>query len=208
MKGKENSNILKVRKRPFKIHWTEEEDRVLFSMAELDKRKSWKSISKMLNNKTPSQCFYRFHAKNSEIIKKNWTKDEDRIINEFIKAKGRKWDELAKTLGSRTAKQVKERFLNKLDENLVRSKFASEEDERIIALYLKYGSKWSFISRFFSGRTPDMIKSRFYSSLQKRVLCGSQEYKRDNNENADFNSKVNELNQEKVIFFFNLNFLI
>lgn len=197
MKGKENSKILKLRKRPFKIHWTEEEDRVLFSMAELNKRKSWKSISKMLNNKTPSQCFYRFHAKNSVIIKKNWSKDEDRKINEFIKAYGRKWDELAKILGSRTPKQIKERFLNKLDENLVRSKFASEEDERIISLYLKYGSKWSFISRFFSGRTPDMIKSRFYSSLQKRILCGIE----DNNNLDNDNDKVDaELNQDKVIF--------
>lgn len=175
MKGKENSNLVKIRKRPFKITWTEEEDRILFSMAELDNRKSWKSIAKMLNNKTPSQCFYRFHARISPNIKKNWAKDEDKIIKEFVQENGKKWDELAKILSYRTPKQIKERFTNKLDDSIIRSKFSAEEDEKIISLYLKYGSKWSFISRFFSGRTPDMIKSRFYSSLQKKILYGEED---------------------------------
>jgi myb proto-oncogene protein len=167
---KENSKIVLVKKRLFKMTWSEEEDRILFSMAELDKKNSWKQISKMLNNKTPSQCFYRFHSKNSLVFKKNWTKDEDKIIKEFIKANGKRWDELVKILSFRTQKQIKERFFNKLDDSLIRSKFSSEEDEKIVSLFLKYGSKWSFMSRFFSGRTPGMIKSRFYSSLQKKII--------------------------------------
>lgn len=182
---KENNSLVKIRKRPFKIEWTDEEDKILFSMAELDKRKSWKTISKMLNNKTPSQCFYRFHSKNSMVFKKNWTKEEDKIITEFIKIHGKKWDEVAKMLKYRTPKQIKERYLNKLDDNLVRSKFSNEEDDKIISLYLKHGSKWSFISRFFGGRTPDMIKSRFYSSLHKKILGN------EDNTNRSVEYKVN-----------------
>ncbi len=183
-------NIIQIRKRPFKIDWSDEEDKILFSLAESDQRKSWKLISKMLNNKTPSQCFYRFHSKNSALEKKNWTRDEDRFIKEFVKQNGKKWEELAKKLNCRSGKQIRDRYLNKLDDNLIRSKFSNEEDEKIINLYLKYGSKWSYISKFFKGRTPDMIKSRFYSSLQKKIMNNLENY----------HVEI----QEKVIIFFYL----
>lgn len=173
---KENNNILKIRKRPFKIIWTEEEDRILFSMTNFKKKKSWKTISDMLINKTPSQCFYRFHSKNSIVVNKNWTLEEDIVIKDFVRDHGKKWERLANILNVRTAKQIKDRYKNKLDENLIRSKFSLLEDDKITALFIKYGSKWSYISKFIKGRTPDMIKSRFYSSLQKKIFGDSENF--------------------------------
>jgi len=173
---KENNNILKIRKRPFKIIWTEEEDRILFSMTNFKKKKSWKTISDMLINKTPSQFFYRFHSKNSIVVNKNWTLEEDIVIKDFVRDHGKKWERLANILNVRTAKQIKDRYKNKLDENLIRSKFSLLEDDKITALFIKYGSKWSYISKFIKGRTPDMIKSRFYSSLQKKIFGDSENF--------------------------------
>lgn len=203
-----NNNVItnKTKKRPFKVNWSEEEDKILCSLAGSDNKKSWKSISILLNNKTPSQCFYRFHSLNSPVLKKNWTTEEDKIIKEFVKTHGKKWDEIAKMLKLRSAKQIKERFLNKLDESLIRSKFTEEEDQRIICFYIKYGSKWSFIAKNFQGRTADMLKSRFYSNLQKRILLGNCQNNNNNNYNNDFLEM--DLSNDKVnIFSLIINFI-
>ena len=69
----------------------------------------------------------------------------------------------------RTGKQIRDRFLNVLDNNLNREKFTFEEDQKIIKLYKSYGKSWSRIAKSLKGRTGDMVKNRFYSSLQKIV---------------------------------------
>jgi len=166
---KKLSILFKTRKRPFKVNWTEEEDKILFSYRCSDKKKSWKAISNLLNNKTPSQCYYRYFRMNSPQSKKKFTLEDDKIIKEFVKSHGRKWQEIANLLKFSSAKQIKERFINKLDESLIHSKFTKEEDQMIISFYMKYGSRWSLISRNFPGRTPNMLKSRFYSNLHKRI---------------------------------------
>lgn len=208
-----NKITLKKRKRPFKVNWTQEEDSILFSLAGSNKKKSWKSISILLNNKTPSQCFYRFHSQSSLVAKKNWTYEEDKIIKEFVKSYGKKWEEIAKLLDFRSAKQIKERFINKLDENLIRSKFTADEDQRIICFYAKYGSKWSFIAKRFLGRTPEMLKSRFYSNLQKRIAFGNCKNIINNNynncyEQMEFSSDKVNISFLSLIFLFSFLFLI
>jgi len=178
MKSKTTETI-KIRKRPFKIHWSEEEDKILFSMVKSVKPKSWKAISKLLNKKSPSQCFYRFHSKNTIIKNKIWTKEEDDIIKNFVILHGENWEEISKILVLRSPKEIKDRFTKKLDLKLIRTKFTKQEDDKIISLYLKNGSKWSYISKFINGRNPDMIKRRFYSSLQKQILITQEDFKLD-----------------------------
>lgn len=184
------------RKRPFKITWTKEEDEILFATVIEAKKNSWKTISKKLNNKTPSQCFYRYHSKNTNLPRRNWTREEDHTISNFVKIKGKNWEELAGMLNSRSSKEVRERYLKRLDESLIRSKFSIDEDNKIVNLYLLHGSKWSFISKFFTGRTADMLKSRFYSSLQKSILKNIERVN-----NSGYLSMVNN------VFFFIIFFL-
>lgn len=193
-------NNLRMKKRPFKVNWSEEEDKILISMACSQNKQSWKSISFLLNNKTPSQCFYRFHSLNSSLNKRIWTIEEDKIIKDYIQIYGKNWEEISSLLKMRSPKQIKERYLNKLDQNLIRSKFTEEEDKKIISYYLKFGSKWSFISKNFERRTAEMLKSRFYSNLQKKLIV-------QNCQNFNFNQI--DLTQNKVNLFFNiiLNFL-
>jgi myb proto-oncogene protein len=188
------SNELNIKKRLFKVNWTQEEENILFSMASPDKKNYWKSISILLNNKTPSQCFYRFHSSKAHVNKKKWNLEEDKIVKDFVKSHGKKWEEIAKLLNLRSSKQIKQRYVNKLDENLIRSKFNEEEDEKIISFFMKYGSKWSFISKSFQGRTPEMLKSRFYSALQKRIIFNNCQ---NNNNNYQM-----ELSKEKVNILF------
>ena len=199
---KDLQNFLNSRKRPFKIEWTEEEDNILFSYNNESMKNSWKTISDILKNKTPSQCFYRFHNKNKKSIKKNWTISEDKFIKEYVNIYGKKWDEIAQNLNLRTAKQIKDRYKNKLDDNLTKAKFNSKEDEIILNLFLKFGSKWSLISKELAGRTADMIKGRFYSCLKKKIVRNS-EYQNLN----EYDEKVNKFfsfSFEYLIFLFSI----
>ena len=167
-------DILGIRKRPFKVIWTLEEDNVLFSMAGKNKKKSWKIISIILKNKTPSQCFYRFFSKKNILIKKDWSTDEDKLIKDYVKIYGKKWDEISKKFSTRTSREIKERYINKLDLCLKTSKFTIEEDHKILSNFFKYGTKWSFISKKILGRTPNMIKSRFYCTLKNKIMINQK----------------------------------
>ena len=46
-------------------------------------------------------------------------------------------------LGSKNGKQIRERFINKLDPQIKREDWSDDEDRKILELYSKIGSKWS-----------------------------------------------------------------
>ena len=70
-------------------------------------------------------------------------------------------------LGSKNGKQIRERFINKLDPSIKKEDWSEEEDQRILELYSKLGSRWSEISKHLPGRPENKVKNRFYSFIQK-----------------------------------------
>lgn len=70
-------------------------------------------------------------------------------------------------LGTKTGKQIRERFINKLDPRIKKEDWTDEEDRKIIELFSQIGRKWSEISKFLPGRPENKIKNRFYSYIQK-----------------------------------------
>ena len=149
--------------------WTKEEDEVLLSQAEKHGYRHWKKIAAALQNRSSIQCSARYKRIRPGLVKGNWAKEEDDMVLELVGKFGKNWSLISKYLPSRTGKQIRDRFLNTLDSNINRDKFSSEEDQKIIELYLQHGTKWSNIAKFFEKRTGDMIKNRFYSTLRKKV---------------------------------------
>lgn len=70
-------------------------------------------------------------------------------------------------IGTKTGKQIRERFINKLDPKIKREDWSDEEDRKIIELYAEIGSRWSEISKKLPGRPQNKIKNRFYSYIKK-----------------------------------------
>lgn len=70
-------------------------------------------------------------------------------------------------LGSKTGKQIRERYINKLDPNIKNIAWTKEEDIVLIKCIKEFGSKWSEISKNIPGRPENMIKNRFYSYIKK-----------------------------------------
>ena len=69
----------------------------------------------------------------------------------------------------RTGKQIRDRFLNALDNKLKKEKLSFEENKKIIKWYKIFGNSWSKIAKKLKGRTGDMVKNRFYSSLKNHL---------------------------------------
>lgn len=84
-----------------------------------------------------------------------------------MKKIGKNWKLLSELLGSKTGKQIRERFINKLDPKIKNEDWTDEEDRKIIELYTRIGRKWSTISKHLPGRPENKIKNRFYSYIQK-----------------------------------------
>ena len=147
--------------------WTEEEDKILKEKAKEFNFKNWKSISNFIPGKNPIQCSARFRRIRPGLIKGAWGKEEDSKLISLYEKYGRNWAAISKEMPQRTGKQIRDRFLNSLDTRYKRGKFSEEEDKMILKYHKIYGNQWAKIAKKIKERTGDMIKNRFYSSLQK-----------------------------------------
>lgn len=74
---------------------------------------------------------------------KIWNQSEDEAVLKLVKRHGQNWKVISNSLKSKTGKQIRERYINKLDPRIKKEDWTEEEDVRLIELYLKFGSKWS-----------------------------------------------------------------
>lgn len=123
--------------------WTNEEDNQLLELY-LRFPKKWAEIAALMNDRNENQCLHRYRrlsqlGKNHKI----WSSDEDETIKKLIKKYGKNWKLLSEMLGSKNGKQIRERFINKLDPRIKKEDWSEEEDHKILELYSKIGSKWS-----------------------------------------------------------------
>ncbi|KAF9362165.1 hypothetical protein BGX34_006675 [Mortierella sp. NVP85] len=102
-------------------------------------------------------------------IKGPWTPEEDRQLRALVNELGaEKWVLIASRLGSRTGKQCRERWHNHLDPTIDKSPFTPEENELILSLHEKMGSKWAEMSKLMPGRPDNAIKNHFNTSMQRQ----------------------------------------
>ena len=136
-------------------------------------------------NKTEIRCFKRwlFLSKGQEeevesvsdvpATSSQWTAEEDELLRSKVDQFGtQNWVIIARYLPGRLGRQCRERWHNVLDPTIIRREWTKEEDEFILDMHEKIGSKWSQISKMepLIGRTVSQIKNRFYQNLKGKDL--------------------------------------
>jgi len=113
-----------------------------------------------------------------------WTSSEDEELKRLYGIYGPKWAKIARNMEDRSGKQVRDRYLSALVENIKRDSWTDEEDKAIITMLEKYGPQWCRIAEFLEGRTEMQVKNRYYKSLKIKKGIRSPEHDKKQLENA------------------------
>ncbi|CAD8073554.1 unnamed protein product [Paramecium primaurelia] len=151
--------------------WSQKEDKLL-ERAIHELGTNWKEVAKHLYNRNPSQCAQRWKRIKpvSQRSRHSWSAVEDEQLLELVKIHKRNWGMIASIMHWRTGKQIRERFINKLNPEIRAEPWSKEEDLIVMDAYQKYGSRWTEISKLLKGRPENMIKNRFYSFIRKEYM--------------------------------------
>ena len=147
----ENSSIdLPGRKKP--SIWSEEEDKILIEKSKEYGYKNWATVASFIPGRSAIQCSARYKRIQPGLIKGAWTPEEDQELLRLYRYYGKNWSHISKSMPHRTGKQIRDRFLNALDDNLKKDKFTKEEDRKVVKWYKVYGNSWCRIAKKIKGR--------------------------------------------------------
>jgi hypothetical protein len=151
--------------------WSPEEDKALSQLVAHYGPKRWSHIATFLAGRTGKQCRERWRNHlDPHITKEPFTHAEDAMILEYVHHLGTKWAQIALKLPGRTDNSIKNRYysslLKKTHERRL-NRFIQQEDELIMTLVARMGTKWVEIAKQLPGRTSKSIKNRYYSALKK-----------------------------------------
>ena len=111
-------------------------------------------------------------------IKNKFTAEEDKLLLEIAsQTKVHNWNEIAQKVGTRNARQCRERWNNYLNPSLRNDPWTEEEDRLLIDLHAEYGTHWNKISKMFCNRSDNSIRNRWQllmRHLEKRNASSSQ----------------------------------
>ncbi|XP_077191498.1 myb-related protein B isoform X2 [Paroedura picta] len=106
--------------------------------------------------------------------KVKWTREEDELLNSLVTKYGHDWKFLANHFPNRTEQQCQYRWLRVLNPVLVKGPWTKQEDQKVIELVKKYGTKqWTLIAKHLKGRLGKQCRERWHNHLNPEVKKSS-----------------------------------
>ena len=173
---------------PYTKEWTKQENDILLYNYFTLNNKDYHHLCQLIPTKSYNQIVSRIKKYESRNKTKQYSRQDDLKIIEYVDLYGKHWKKIALFFPGSTPEMLENRYKNKLDPKLKRTKFTKEEDEKVLALYNQFGNKWKEIASFFPDRNVTMIKNRFYSYLKKKVYLN----------NSSCNSNISDGNSNTV----------
>ncbi|XP_053106693.1 myb-related protein B isoform X2 [Hemicordylus capensis] len=106
--------------------------------------------------------------------KVKWSREEDELLNSLVTQFGHDWKFLASHFPNRTEQQCQYRWLRVLNPVLVKGPWTKHEDQKVIELVKKYGTKqWTLIAKHLKGRLGKQCRERWHNHLNPEVKKSS-----------------------------------
>ena len=172
------------------VRWTDMEDMVLKAAVKKYGEDQMDFISRRIfyNTRDTSQVRQRWRKQlQPGLVKGKWTKEEDAIILEVVKASSvpggdgesqTKWSDIAKHLPGRLGEQVKARWANHLDPEIRKGVWTKAEMDLLTEAQKELGNKWAAIAQRIPGRSENSVKNRWYNaktSLKRKAEREAEE---------------------------------
>lgn len=101
--------------------------------------------------------------------RKYFTKEEDELLREAALMYGeRSWSLIAECVPGKTPKQCRDRWANYLQPSLKFEPWSQEEDELLLSLVSKNGTRWSQLTSHFPNRSTNSVKNRWYWLIKNK----------------------------------------
>ncbi|NXY08789.1 SNPC4 protein, partial [Pteruthius melanotis] len=161
-----------------KKEWTEEEIEALKEIAAKHNYLDWQTIAQELGtNRTPFQCLQKYQIYNKDLKRKEWTRDEDRMLLELVQemrvGSHIPYKKIAYYMEGRDSAQLIYRWMKSVDPSLKKGPWTAEEDAMLMAAVKKYGAKdWYKIRTEVPGRSDAQCRERYLKALHWDVKKG------------------------------------
>lgn len=111
-----------------------------------------------------------------DVKRQPWKPEEDSFLRDLVtETANPNWKDISRRVSEkftqRSSKQCRDRYNNYLDPKIdTSSNVWSPEDDYVLAkMVLTYGNKWTAIAKLMPGKSENMVKNRWNSSLSKRA---------------------------------------
>jgi hypothetical protein len=125
-----------------------------------------------------------------------WTAEEDELLTNLVKRYGtKKWAIIAELVPGRVGKQCRERWLNHLRTDVLKTAWTDEEDAILIRAQQDLGNRWSAIARMLPGRPENSVKNRWNSLINKKKRFSIEDPESANVSSDDQSSVIESCNE-------------